>query len=120
MASRVFGIALAAATAATLAACGGGHSSRSATHSTSRSAGGVFSNPSGETIFAEHCSVCHSLNGHDNPRLQGGDLLGFHGSRAQTVQFVREMPIVHRPLTATELQAVVDYVMTAERRAAGH
>jgi hypothetical protein len=36
------------------------------------------------------------------------------------LQFVREMPIVHRPLTSAELQAVVDYVMAAERAARGH
>jgi mono/diheme cytochrome c family protein len=118
MASRALGIALAAATAATLVACGG-HSSRS-TQSTSSSADGVFSSPSGKAVFAEHCSVCHSLTGRDDPRLQGGDLLGFHASRAQVVQFVRQMPVIHQPLTADELQAVVDYVMAAERRAAGH
>jgi mono/diheme cytochrome c family protein len=118
MASRALGIALAVATAATLAACGG-HSSRAGTPATSSSADGVFSSASGKAVFAAHCSVCHSLNGRDDPRLQGGDLLGFHASRAQVVQFVREMPVIHRPLTADELQAVVDYVMAAERHAAG-
>ena len=116
MASRALGIALAAATVATLAACGGGQSSQSA----SSSADGVFSRASGKEVFAEHCSVCHSLNGRDNPRKQGGDLLGFQASRAQVTQFVREMPVVHRPLTATELRVVVDYVIAAERAAAGH
>ena len=71
-------------------------------------------------VFAQHCSVCHSLDGRNHPRLQGGDLLGFHARRAQVVQFVREMPVIHRPLTSAELQAVVDYVMAAERRAAEH
>ena len=71
-------------------------------------------------VFAQHCSVCHSLDGRNRPRLQGGDLLGFHARRAQVVQFVREMPVIHRPLTSAELQAVVDYVMAAERRAAEH
>ena len=116
MASRALGLALATATAATLAACGGGQS----THSASSSGDGVFSTASGKAVFAAHCSVCHSLNGRDNPRLQGGDLLGFHASRAQVTQFVREMPVIHRPLTATELRAVVDYVLAAERAAAGH
>ena len=72
---------------------------------------------SGRVVFTEHCSVCHSLSGIDNPRLQGGDLLGFHARRSEVVQFVREMPVVHRPLTHGELQAVVAYVMAAERRA---
>lgn len=120
MASRALGIALAVAMAAALAACGGGHSRRATSHSTSSSADGVFSSASGKAVFAEHCSVCHSLDGRDHPRLQGGDLLGFHASRAQVTQFVREMPIVHGPLTAAELQAVVDYVIAAERGAAGH
>jgi mono/diheme cytochrome c family protein len=121
------------------AACGGGQGSRSATaaHSTSAtaarstsataarstSASAPPSTPagaaaaSGRVAFGAHCSVCHSLTGKDNPRLQGGDLLGFHASRSQVVQFVREMPVIHRPLTAAELQAVVDYVMAAERAA---
>lgn len=72
--------------------------------------------PGGHAVFAAHCSVCHSLSGIDNPRLQGGDLLGFHASRAEVIQFVREMPVVGRPLTRAELRAVVDYVMAAERR----
>jgi mono/diheme cytochrome c family protein len=95
----------------TVSACGGGQSASSGTSGAERAA-------SGKAVFAEHCSVCHSLTGRDNPRLQGGDLLGFRGGRDQVVQFVREMPVVHGPLSHAELQAVVDYVMTAERRAA--
>ena len=110
-----------AAVAATLAACGGGQGSRStgsaSTTTSSRASGAAAA--SGQVVFAEHCSVCHSLTGRDDPRLQGGDLLGFHASRTQVVQFVREMPVVHGPLTSSELQAVVDYVMAAERRSPG-
>ncbi len=122
MASRALVLMLAAASAVTLAACGGGQSSRSMSsgpRATSTPAGGAAA-VSGRTVFAEHCSICHSLTGRDDPRLQGGDLLGFHAGRAQVVQFVREMPVIHRPLTSAELQAVVDYVIAAERRAAGH
>ena len=108
--------ALSAAAAALLVACGGGQggpSTGSGRHTTPSAV-------SGQVVFAQHCSVCHSLDGRNRPRLQGGDLLGFHARRAQVVQFVREMPVIHRPLTSAELQAVVDYVMAAERRAAGH
>ncbi len=104
-----------------VAACGGGQSSRSTTspaRSTSAPAGAGAA-VSAKTVFAEHCSVCHSLNGRNNPRQQGGDLLGFRAGRAQMVQFVQEMPVIHRPLTSAELQAVVDYVIAAEQRARG-
>ncbi len=110
-------VAAAAAVAVIVAACGG---HRAGSSSSASSAAGGGPPGSGQAVFTEHCAVCHSLNGHDNPRLQGGDLLNFHARRAQVVQFVREMPIVHRPLTAGELQAVVNYVMAAERVAAGH
>jgi mono/diheme cytochrome c family protein len=121
MATRATGLLLAAAAAVILAACGGGHSSRSASSpaaTPATSPGGAAVAASGKAVVTEHCSVCHSLTGRDDPRLQGGDLLGFHASRTQVVQFVREMPVVHRPLTSAELQAVVDYVIAAERRAA--
>lgn len=114
---------LAAAAALILVACGGGQSSRSTSsraRTTSTTAGSASASVSGKAVFTAHCAVCHSLNGQDDPRLQGGDLLGFHASRAQVVQFVREMPVVHRPLTSAELRAVVDYVIAAERGAARH
>jgi mono/diheme cytochrome c family protein len=72
---------------------------------------------SGRTVFAQECSGCHSLSGHNDPRRQGGDLLAFHSSRVALVQLAGEMP-VRRPLSKSALQAVVDYVMTVERR--GH
>jgi mono/diheme cytochrome c family protein len=118
MAPWALRLALAAAIAATLAACAGGQSSRStgsAARTTAAPAGA-----SGKALFAEHCSMCHSLNGRENPHKQGGDLLGFRASRAQVVQFVREMPVVHGRMTDAELQAVVDYVIAAERGAGGH
>lgn len=96
-------LALAAALAGLVAGCGSGRSSPTA---------------SGRAVFAQQCSVCHSLAGNEHARKDGGDLLGFHATRSEVVQFVREMP-VRRPLTKAQLQAVVDYVMAAERRAAG-
>src|ERR1700760_1819988 len=95
--------ALSAAAAALLVACGGGQGGPS-------TGSGRHTPPSavsGQVVFAQHCSVCHSLDGRNHPRLQ-------------VVQCVREMPVIHRPLTSAELQAVVDYVMAAERRAAEH
>ena len=72
---------------------------------------------SGRTVFAQACSACHSLSGREDPRRQGGDLLAFHSDRAALVELTREMP-ARRPLSASELGAVVNYVMTVERR--GH
>ena len=111
MAVRPAALVAVLAAAGLPAGCGGSHGSRSPT---------TPGEPvSGRALFAEHCSACHSLDGHDNPRLQGGDLLGFHATRREVVQFVREMPVLHRPLTSAELQAVVDYVTAAERAAGG-
>lgn len=115
MAPRAVLLVLCATTAAFLAGCGGSSSPR-----TRSSSGSGTLLVSGKEVFSAHCSVCHSLDGHNHPRLQGGDLLGFHASRAQVEQFVREMPVVHRPLTSAELRAVVDYVIASERSAAGH
>jgi mono/diheme cytochrome c family protein len=115
MAPRVVLLVLCATTAAILAACGGSAPSRTAS-----SSGGGAQLVSGKEVFSAHCSVCHSLDGRNHPRLQGGDLLGFHASRAEVEQFVREMPVVRRPLTSPQLRAVVDYVIAAERSAAGH
>jgi mono/diheme cytochrome c family protein len=106
MIRRAANLALLAMASVTIAACGGGQGASSS-----------GSSPGGQEVFAAHCSLCHSLTGHQNPRLQGGDLLGFHARRPQVLQFAREMPVVHRPLTHAELEAVVDYVIAAERRA---
>jgi mono/diheme cytochrome c family protein len=111
MVRRAATLALLALASVTVAACGGGQGSSARTSATGTAA-------SGKEVFAVHCSVCHSLTGRNNPRLQGGDLLGFHAGRRQVVQFVREMPRVHGPLSNAELQAVVDYVTAAERRGA--
>lgn len=90
--------ALASALAGLAAGCGASHPTA----------------PSGQTVFAQECSVCHTLSGRDEPGKMGGDLLGFHASRTEVLQFVREMPVRHR-LTAAQLQAVVSYVMAPTR-----
>jgi mono/diheme cytochrome c family protein len=69
---------------------------------------------SGRTVFDQECSACHSLRGTENPRLQGGDLLAFHSSRAQLTQLAAEMPVRH-PLDRSQLRAVVSFVVAAER-----
>jgi mono/diheme cytochrome c family protein len=101
----------AASTAAALAGCGGGHSGGAG----GAGAGGAASGVSGRQVFAHACSSCHSLSGADNPRLQGGDLLRFHASRAQLTQLAAEMPVRH-PLDGAQLAAVVRYVTGVEQR----
>lgn len=100
---RAATLSLAAAIAAVLTGCAAGRSSPP---------------PSGRAVFAGECSTCHTLSGRYDPSRQGGDLLRFRARRSQLRQFVREMP-VRRPLTEAQLQAVVSYVMAAERRAGG-
>lgn len=80
---------------AALPGCGG---SSGATHGSS-----------GRALFAQACGACHTLTGHNDPRHQGGDLLGFHATRAQFLQFAAEMP-VRRPLSEAQLEAVVRFV----------
>jgi mono/diheme cytochrome c family protein len=70
--------------------------------------------PAGASVFADSCSVCHSLVGNETRRTQGGDLVGYRLSRAVLTQFTAEMP-VRRRLTPAELAAVVSYVQAAER-----
>ena len=92
------------AVCAALSACGGnGTRHRSAPAPTA----------SGQALFGQACGGCHTLTGHDDPRHQGGDLRGFHSSRAQLFQLSAEMP-VRRPLTRAQLDAVVDFVMAVE------
>jgi mono/diheme cytochrome c family protein len=94
-------IGLAAVTlAAGLGACGSNGSPRSA----------------GQALFAQDCSVCHTLSGQQSPSRQGGDLLALHVGREAMLQFVREMPVRHR-LRRVQLRIVADYVLTAELRA---
>lgn len=69
---------------------------------------------SGAAVFAESCSVCHSLGAEASAYKQGGDLIGYHMSRESLTEFTREMPVRHR-LSAPELAAVVGYVDAAER-----
>jgi mono/diheme cytochrome c family protein len=96
MASR---LVLLAMISASLAGCSGSGSSRQ---------------PDGKALFAQSCSGCHSLSGARSPNRQGGDLLGFHFSRAVVLQFAREMP-VPTPLSPSELRRVADYVVSVER-----
>lgn len=73
------------------------------------------SRSAGQALFAQDCSVCHSLSGKQSPRRQGGDLLALHIGREEMLQFVREMP-VRRRLGPVQLQTVSDYVLAAEQR----
>jgi mono/diheme cytochrome c family protein len=66
-------------------------------------------------VFASACGSCHTLTGVDSPSHQGGDLLHVRLTRAQMLQFTREMPVRH-PLTPAELSAVTSYVLSAQRR----
>ena len=70
----------------------------------------------GAALFSQDCDKCHSLIGNESRHRQGGDLLGYDLSRSILTQFTREMP-VRRPLSASELTAIVIYVYAAERRA---
>ncbi len=72
--------------------------------------------PDAAALFSQNCDSCHSLIGNESLHRQGGDLLGYHLSRAILAQFTREMP-VRRPLSSDELTAIVAYVYGAERRA---
>ncbi len=94
--------ALAACTAAAaLAACGGSNGPRRG--------------QSGAELFVRSCSACHSLVGNESLRRQGGDLLGFRFTRVELTQYTREMPARY-PLTASEIAAIVAYVMAREQR----
>jgi mono/diheme cytochrome c family protein len=118
-------VSLALATALT-AACGGSSAtpqggqppSGTGRQSTSRSTG-VSALPttappgSGAAIFAQECSVCHSLIGNESLHRPGGDLIGYRLTRQQLTQQTRQMP-VKRPLTAAQLAAVVQYVWTVQ------
>jgi mono/diheme cytochrome c family protein len=75
---------------------------------------GATLRPAGQTLFTEACGACHSLTGRESPRRQGGDLLRARLSPAVMLQFAREMPLRHS-LSAAELRAVADYVVSAER-----
>jgi mono/diheme cytochrome c family protein len=65
-------------------------------------------------VFAHNCTTCHSLVGNESKHKDGGDLVGYHLTRAELTLVTRTMPTRH--LTAAELQAVVGYVMRAQQR----
>lgn len=65
-------------------------------------------------VFAHACQSCHSLIGNESEHKQGGDLLGYDFSRQELISFTRVMPT--RPLSAAELNAVVDYVLRAQAK----
>jgi mono/diheme cytochrome c family protein len=69
----------------------------------------------GAVVFAHSCRACHSLIGNESEHKQGGDLLGYHLTRAEWLSFTRVMP-AKRPLTKAELNAVVDYVLQSQKR----
>jgi mono/diheme cytochrome c family protein len=69
---------------------------------------------SGAGVFARACAACHSLVGNESRHKQGGDLLGYRLTRAEWLQFTREMP-VKKPLTDAEVAAVVDYILRITR-----
>jgi mono/diheme cytochrome c family protein len=73
------------------------------------------SRSTGQALFAQDCSVCHSLSGEQSPSRQGGDLLALHIGREEMLQFVREMPVRHR-LGRIQLRTLADYVLAAEQR----
>jgi len=93
-------LAAALAVAAVAAGCGSGAGPPRAT---------------GRALFAENCAMCHSLTGHASSRQQGGDLLGVQMTRAQMLEFVREMPVPHR-MTSAQQETVADYVRSVEAR----
>jgi mono/diheme cytochrome c family protein len=97
-------------------ATGTGTATRTASTDSTRSAIQIPTTTpsSGKEIFAHDCQACHSLIGNESLRKQGGDLLGLHLTSAQLLSFTRVMPT--RPLTAKQLQAVVDYVLGTQQR----
>lgn len=105
------------ASCAALSACGGGGGSGGGHRGGGHPAGGSTqaAAASGRALFTQACGACHTLTGHDDPRHQGGDLLGFHASRAQFLQLASEMPVRH-PISAQQVRSIVDYVMSLEAR----
>jgi mono/diheme cytochrome c family protein len=98
-------LALLLSCCAAVSACGG------QTH-------GAAAASSRRTLFTEACGACHTLTGHSDPRHQGGDLLDFHATGTQFLQLASEMPVRH-PLSRTQLNAVVRFVMGLEAGAPG-
>jgi mono/diheme cytochrome c family protein len=92
------------AIAAAVMGCGDSHHPR-----------GVEGPRRGADVFARECSACHSAIGNDSLHRPGGDLLVYRLSRADLVQFARQMP-VRDPLSAAQLRAVVDYIAELEQK----
>jgi mono/diheme cytochrome c family protein len=69
----------------------------------------------GAAVFARSCSACHSLIGNESLHRQGGDLVGYRLRRQELLEFAREMP-ARRPLTSSQLEGVVDYVLAIQQR----
>jgi mono/diheme cytochrome c family protein len=93
-------------------ACGASKQPRSRTSVTLPTLGPAAA--AGEVVFAHSCSACHSLIGNESLRKQGGDLLNYKLTQAQLISFTRVMPA---RLTATQLEAVVRYIMRAQAKA---
>jgi mono/diheme cytochrome c family protein len=72
-----------------------------------------------QALFASHCSACHSLIGNESRPRQGGDLVGYRFTRLQLLEFTREMP-TRRPLSSSELNTLVDYVLDVEQHRRAH
>jgi mono/diheme cytochrome c family protein len=85
---------LAAAAAALLAGCSGGHSTARGRH-----------------VFVRSCAGCHTLTGHDTG-ASGGDLRATRLSAADVTSFARVMPI-RPPLSAADARAVGRYVASS-------
>jgi mono/diheme cytochrome c family protein len=81
--------------------------------------GSLSRNRTGAALFARDCSACHSLIGNESRHRQGGDLVGYRLSRSALMEFTREMP-TRRPLTTSQLNLLVDYVLEIERRGRAH
>ena len=93
------------AAVAGLTGCGGG--------------GGLSQTRTAQALFASNCSACHSLIGNESRHRQGGDLVGYRLTRSQLLEFTREMP-TRRPLTSSELNTLVDYVLEIEQHRRAH
>lgn len=79
--------------------------------------GGSSAHPpeAGPAVFSRECSACHSLLGRQSPRQQGGDLRVLRLPRSALLQFAAEMP-VPSVLTRADRDAVVDYILSVQRR----
>ena len=91
--------------AAAIGGCGAGNTPQQAPTAAVTAA-------SGHAVFAQHCAICHAIGGRLYRSQQGGDLKGLDLPRSELVQFTVEMPVIKRPLSKREVQAVVDYMQS--------